>query len=132
MMNAKKVKKFVRYSNFHITNAASKYNLHVNGFTGTLADALKGNNMNKFSTFGSGNDNRSDFNCASLCFGSWWFDNDCFGAPLNGKYYSGGKMAIVSHSKNILSYTGIHWPSTGFNGGSDSLIFTEIKVRRKL
>ena len=35
MMNAKMKKKSVRYANFHITNAATKYILHVNGYTGT-------------------------------------------------------------------------------------------------
>ena len=39
MMNAKRVKKFVRYGNFRITNAAARYILHVNDFTGALADS---------------------------------------------------------------------------------------------
>ena len=50
-------------------------------------------------------------------------------ANLNGKYYSGGKMAFDIASDNILIATGIHWSTTGFNGGSDSLIFVEMKVR---
>ena len=38
-----------------------------------------------------------------------------------------------SYKNDILSNSGIHWlKSAGFNGGSDSLIFTEMKVRRKL
>ena len=40
-------------------------------------------------------------------------------------------MAIDVYSKNILINSGIHWYSNGFNGGFDSLIFTEMKVRRK-
>ena len=131
MINAKKVKKSVRYTNFHITNAASKYTLHVNGYTGTLADALKPHNRQKFSTFDSDNDSRSTANCASWLFGGWWF-TDCHDSNLNGKYYSGGKMAIDYDSKNILIYTGVQWLSNGFNGDSDSLVFTEMKVRRKL
>ena len=32
-----------------------------------------------------------------------------------------------------LSWTGIHWHTAGFsNGASDSLIFSEMKVRRNL
>ena len=93
MMNAKKIQKSVRYANFHIANAATKYTLHVNGFNGTIDDALKYNNRQKFSTFDSDNDIWSIVNCASRYFGGWWF-KACFRAHLNGKYYTGGKMAI--------------------------------------
>ena len=131
MINAKKIRKSVRYANFCITNAATKYTLHVNGYNGTLYDALKLHNRHKFSTFDSDNDSDSVANCASLLFGGWWFI-DCYRSNLNGKYYSGGKMAIDYDSKNILIYTGVQWLSNGFNGNSDSLVFTEMKVRRKL
>ena len=131
MMNAKKVKKSVKYRNFHIANAATKYTLHVNGFTGTLTDALKLNDWQKFSTFDSDNDSSSSRHCASKYFGGWWF-NGCYLTHLNGKYYPGGKMAIDSYKNDILKDSGIHWQSYGFSGDSDSLIFTEMKVRRKL
>ena len=130
MMNAKMIKKSVKYANFLIANAATKYTLHVNGYNGTLVDALKPHNRDKFSTFDSDNDIYSK-NCASVFFGGWWFNN-CHQSNLNGKYYSAGKMAIDAHSKNILTSTGIHWVSNGFNWFTDSLIFTEMKVRRKL
>ena len=130
MINAKKIKKSVKYAHFYINNADFNYTLHLNGFTGTLADAMKLNNNQKFSTFDSDNDNYIG-HCASAHFGGWWFD-DCYHTHLNGKYYSGGKMAIDRDSNNILYATGIHWKSTRFNGFSDSLIFTEMKVRRKL
>ena len=68
MMNYKKIKKSVNYADFHITNAVAKYTLHVNGYTGTLADALKRHNRQKFCTFNSENDNRSTANCASEFF----------------------------------------------------------------
>ena len=131
MMNAKKIKKSARYANFHITNVATKYTLHVNGYTGTLDDALKRQNRQKFSTFDSDNDSSSTRHCASQYFGGWWF-NDCYNTHLNGKYYSGGKMSIDSYKNDILTDSGIHWSSSGFNGAHDSLIFTEMKVRRKL
>ena len=56
MMNAKKIKKSVRYANFHINNAVNKYALHVNGYTGTLTDQLRPHNGIKFSTFDLDND----------------------------------------------------------------------------
>ena len=131
MTNAKKIKNSARYANFHITNAATKYTLHVNGYTGTLTDALKYHNRQKFSTFDSDNDSDSSRNCASLLFGGWWF-NACHNSHLNGKYYSGGKMSTDYEGKNVFIHTSIHWYSNGFNNRYDSLIFTEMKVRRKL
>ena len=64
-MNAKKIKKSVRYSNLHITNAAAKYTLDVNGYNGTLIDTLKYHKREKFSTFDLDNDSHSTKNCAS-------------------------------------------------------------------
>ena len=64
-------------------------------------------------------------------FCGWWFYG-CYASNLNGKYYSGSKMSFNIHSKNIPVHSVIHWKSNGFNGGSDSLIFAEMKVRRKL
>ena len=98
MVNAKKIKKSVRYANFHITNAATKYTLHENGYTGTLDDALKLHNRQKFSTFDSDNDSSSMYHCASNFLvrgggGCWWFQG-CYSTHLNGKYYSGGEMSI--------------------------------------
>ena len=45
--NVKKIKTSVIYSNFLITNAVTKYTLHVNGYAGTLADALRLHNRQK-------------------------------------------------------------------------------------
>ena len=103
----------------------------MHGYTGTLNDALKWHDRQKFSTFDSDNDGSSTADCVSKLFGDWWFFH-CNDSHLNGKYYSGGKMAIDVNSKNILIYTGIHWYSNGFNDYTDSLIFTEMKLRRKL
>ena len=64
MMNAKKIKKSVRSADFHIINAASKYILHVNGYTVSLSNALQQHNRQKLSTFDSDNDSISTFNCA--------------------------------------------------------------------
>ena len=70
MLNAKNSRKSVKYANFHITNAAPKYTLHVNGITGTVFDEFKYHNRKKFSTFDSVNDSASTGNFASLFFGS--------------------------------------------------------------
>ena len=105
MINDKKITKFVSYQNFHITNSVTKYTLHVNGFTGTLTDALTTHNRKKFSTFDADNDDRSDSHCASVYSGGWWFAvHSCHATHLNGIYYNGGKMAVYPSSKNILPY----------------------------
>ena len=73
-------------------------------------------------------------NICEECFGTWWFNefNSCRYSNLNGKYYSGGKMSFDIYNRNILSYSGINWYSNGFSRDSDSLIFTVMKIRRKL
>ena len=82
-MNTKEIKKSVRYANLHITTATAKYALHVNGYTGTLNDALKYHNRQKFSTFDSDKNSHSRNNCASQLFGRWWF-KACHDSHLNG------------------------------------------------
>ena len=114
MMNTKKAKRSVRYANFHVNNAINKYTLHMNDFSCTLSDALKLHNKQKFSAFDSDNDSNSKENCAVKYFGGWWFA-DSYTIYVKGKYYSGGKMAIESFSKNVLFATVIYWYSNGFN-----------------
>ena len=117
-------------------SAATKYTLNVDGFTGNLRDALKEHNKRSFSTFDVDNDGNPGKNCGFLFRGGWWFRNYfCYKSHLNGLYYSGGKMGIDVHNKNIpATFSGIHWLSHGFNewDGRDSLLFTEMKVRRKI
>ena len=81
----------------------------MNGFNGTLDNALTLNNKQKISTFDSDNDSDSTCHCCAFkYFSGWWFA-DCFSTPVNGKYYPGGKIAIDKDSENILTFTGIHW-----------------------
>ena len=89
ILNAKKIKKYVRYANFHTTDDVTKYNLLVNGYTGTLNDEVKHHNRQKFSTFDSDNDAHFTTNCASIIFRAWWFNgfNSC-----QYSLYSGDKM----------------------------------------
>ena len=68
MMNAKKIKKSVKHADFHITNATSKYTLHLNGVNGTLENALEQNNRHRFSTIESHNDSHQH-NCPSTYSG---------------------------------------------------------------
>ena len=63
--------------------------------------------------------------------GDWWFA-DWHATDFNGKYYSGGKMDFGANKEVDLTFDGIHCYSDGFNVFTVSLIFTEIRVRRKL
>ena len=90
------------------------------------------NNRQKFTTLDIDNDINTQTNYAVKYFGRWWFDK-CYSAYLNGKYYSGGKMSHDADGTTPLSWTGVHWQTAGFsNGALDSLIFSEMKVRRNL
>ena len=68
IMSATKIKKSIKYADFHITNAASKYSLHANGFNSILADTMKRHNRQKISTFDSDNDSFSK----KLCINVFW------------------------------------------------------------
>ena len=77
-------------------------------------------------------DVKPNANCALKYFGGWWFDA-CYAVHLNGKYFPGGRLSMIEDGSVPLSWTGIHWWTTGFNNGtSESLITTEMKVRRNL
>ena len=136
IINDKKTKKHVKYANFHIVKVSTKYSLHVSGFTGDLFDRLKGHNKELFSAFDAGNDGNSLRNCAFQFCAGWWFHRTfCYNANLKGFYCSVDKIGIDMNNRNIpVEYTGIHWLSDGFNmwDDKDSLLFAEMKVRRKV
>ena len=50
------VSKFAQYSNFYVGNEASKYKLHISGFTGDATDEMKYHNGMMFSTKDRDND----------------------------------------------------------------------------
>ena len=131
MTNNKNVKRYAKYGNFNIGNAATKYMLHISGFTGTVSfDGLSHHNAKMFSTYD--NDNvKSGINEAMNFSGAWWFFYDGYHSHLNGLYYPAGKMSPNRQGTNIPEWTGIHWHLATFNTGKDSLTFTEMKVRRK-
>ena len=113
MKNNKNIKQHAKYKKYQIGNEDTRYSLYVNDHTGTATNELMALNTNEFSTFDNDNDQNPVGNC--------------FAANLNGKYYQGGKM-----TKSQIA-TGIHWNgANSFSSHSNSLIFTEMKVRRRL
>ena len=114
---------YAQYSTFNIGDSTTEYTLNVGGYSGTAGDALNGvgehylNGM-KFSTKDNDNDNTAD-SCAIVYKGAWWF-NLCMQSHLNALYHP--------NSRAVIDWTGILWYD--WKGGTYSLKFTEMKVRR--
>ena len=125
MKNLKGVYQHVKYKEFEIANENRQYLLHVGKYSGTATDELKINNGQRFTTFDNDNDVHSTANCGDAYKSGWWFKN-CFTGNLNGIYHSGGKVTVAA--------SGMHWGAkTPFSDYyENSLLFTEMKVRRNL
>ena len=114
------VRKYARYSYFHVEGNSVNYKLHHGGYSGTAGDSLTaGQSANgmQFSTWDHDNDQRSSDNCAAGFGGGWWF-RSCFSAHLTGLYRCG---ALKHH------WYGVIWAT--FRGGSHSLKYTEMKMK---
>lgn len=63
------------YSRFSIGDANQKYILRLGTFlnSGGAGDSMKEQNLTKFSTFDSDNDETPDRNCAAEYRSGWWF-----------------------------------------------------------
>ena len=113
------VRKYARYSYFHVEGRSVNYKLHISGYSGTAGNSFREvvdlNGM-QFSTLDRDHDQRSD-NCAAYYGGGWWFNN-CFRCNLNGPYICG---AVQKGWVGMIWYT--------FRGGSNSLKYTEMKIR---
>jgi cysteine-rich repeat protein len=79
---------YAAYSSFSVASAANKYNMLVNGFSGTAGDSLSGHTGYSFSTWDNDND-ASSVNCAATYAGAWWYSG-CHTSNLNGLWGSTG------------------------------------------
>ncbi|XP_072421602.1 tenascin isoform X3 [Chiloscyllium punctatum] len=101
------------YDRFLISDAKSRYKLHVGGYNGTAGDSLSYHQGRPFSTRDRDND-VAVTNCALSYKGAWWYKN-CHKVNLNGRY--GAK----SHSQGVNWF---HW-----KGHEHSIAFVEMKLR---
>jgi len=108
---------YAHYTSFSIASESDKYALSVSGYSGTAGDSLSSHNGKPFSTKDRDHD-ASDFNCAEVFTGAWWFKNGCFNSHLNGKYQAAGGSFPL--------YVGPVWQ--GFNGVK-AVKFAEMKLR---
>ena len=119
------VRKYARYSYFHVEGSSVNYKLHISGYSGTAGDSFNrgsgSHNLNgmQFSTWDRDNDRWSGASCAAYGggLGGWWFST-CFYCNLNGPYVCG----LVQRSE-----IGVLWQNLG--SSSRSLKYTEIKMR---
>ena len=131
LINWKNVKRYAKYKKFQIGNADTNYMLHVGDFTGTVTDELKAHNLKMFSTFDKDNDGDASGSCATRHHGGWWFSG-CYRVNLNGLFYPGGDMNIRSNVNIKFYQTSIHWFTPNFSNSDESLIYTEMLIRRCL
>ena len=115
------VRKYARYSYFHVEGSSVNYKLHISGYSGTAGDGfttVRNLNRMQFSTRDRDNDNKYSGNCAASHggLGGWWF-NSCFYCNLNGPYNCGDLQQIDA---------GVIWAT--FRGFSHSLKYTEMKI----
>ncbi len=115
------VRKYARYSYFHVEGSSVNYKLHVSGYSGTAGDSFNGwtdetTNGMQFSAWDRDHDGGS-INCAAKYDSGWWFNN-CFRCNLNGPYICG---AVQSTWYGVIWYT--------FGGRAHSLKYTEMKMR---
>ncbi|XP_059850449.1 tenascin-R-like isoform X8 [Hypanus sabinus] len=101
------------YDKFSISDARSRYKLHIGEYRGTAGDSLTYHQGRPFSTRDRDND-VAVTNCALSYKGAWWYKN-CHRVNLNGKY------GATSHSQGINWF---HW-----KGHEHSIEFVEMKLR---
>ena len=113
------VRKYARYSYFHVEESSVNYKVHFSGYSGTAGDTFTsgGHNEMQFTTWDRDNDKRSTANCAEQYEGGWWF-HSCHGCHLNGPYICGD---VQTNALGVIWYA--------FRGHSHSLKYTEMKMR---
>ncbi|XP_043575879.1 tenascin isoform X3 [Chiloscyllium plagiosum] len=101
------------YDRFLISDAKSRYKLHIGRYNGTAGDSLSYHQGRPFSTRDRDND-VAVTNCALSYKGAWWYKN-CHKVNLNGRY------GAESHSQGVNWF---HW-----KGHEHSIAFVEMKLR---
>ncbi|XP_061194792.1 angiopoietin-4-like, partial [Saccostrea echinata] len=78
-------KAFAKYSSFSIGNESQKYNLTLDGYSGTAGDSFGQHSGGLFSTKAQDNDSWGK-SCAVVYKGGWWFKS-CLNCDLNRPYH---------------------------------------------
>ena len=86
---------YAKYGRFVVASLSQQYRLSVEGYSGTVGDAMAGHNGMRFSTKDKDNDRYSGQHCAQDYRGGWWYKY-CHNANLNGLY-------------SVRDNTGVRW-----------------------
>ena len=108
--------RYAKYSRFSVTNSSRNYTLAIDGYSGTIGDAMKLNNGRQFSTYDVDNGPPwSDCNCSCVAKwgGGFWFPPAAvaFKAAIttsaNFVWYdiSGGYSPLLSVDVSLLCHT---------------------------
>merc|ERR1712127_1005537 len=108
--------RYAKYSSFSLTDASTKYQISVSGYSGDAGDDMSGMNGYPFSTHDQDNDSWSS-NCVVSFKGAWWY-TACHSSNLNAVYHNGAHSSYAD---------GVNWHS--FKGHHYALSKTEMKVR---
>ncbi|OXA38733.1 Angiopoietin-related protein 7 [Folsomia candida] len=111
-------KKYAMFDTFRVANVRTKYNLTVDGYTGTAGNSLIRSNGQQFSTYDKDNDGWIK-NCAADRRGGWWY-GFCSDANLNSIYHNSGEMEKAA--------VGVHW--NDWRGTKYSLKKVQMKIRK--
>ena len=74
---------WAEYSNFVVTSEATKYLMHVDGYSGNWINAFSIHDGGMFTTYDSDNDNHPTENCAVVNGGGFWWTALCVYCGVN-------------------------------------------------
>ncbi|XP_023031622.2 fibrinogen-like protein 1 [Drosophila willistoni] len=91
----------VRYTHFKIGDETKQYELESLGeFRGMIDNRMALGIGQKFTTYDRDNDLDRGWNCATVFYGAWWYD-ECGSPNLNGRYYTS-----ATNSRDSMSWNG--------------------------
>jgi len=93
--------RYAVYSSFVVASEASKYLMHMAGYSGNWEDAFSSHNGAKFTTYDSDNDAHATLNCADHMGGGFWW-TACGSCGVNTPLSSGFRWSTRSSGFNLL------------------------------
>ncbi|CAC5407843.1 Fibrinogen-like protein A,Ryncolin-4,Angiopoietin-related protein 7,Ficolin-3,Ficolin-1-B,Techylectin-5A,Ficolin-2,Ryncolin-1,Tenascin-R,Fibrinogen-like protein 1,Angiopoietin-1,Tenascin-X,Fibrinogen C domain-containing protein 1-A,Tenascin-N,Ryncolin-3,Tenascin,Techylectin-like protein,Fibrinogen C domain-containing protein 1,Ryncolin-2,Techylectin-5B,Microfibril-associated glycoprotein 4,Ficolin-1-A,Ficolin-1,Fibrinogen C domain-containing protein 1-B,Angiopoietin-4 [Mytilus coruscus] len=100
--------RYAQYQSFTIGDAASKYKISLNSYSGDAGDSLTYSNNMPFTTYDQNNNPPSNYgNCAVFFHGAWWHLR-CTHSNLNGGYLAGEHQSFAD-GVNWFTWRGFHY-----------------------
>ncbi|XP_063417900.1 ficolin-1-like [Mytilus trossulus] len=100
--------RYAQYQSFTIGDAASKYKLSLNSYSGDAGDSLTYSNNMQFTTHDQENHEATSYvNCDVNFHGAWWYRN-CHHSNLSGGYLAGEHQSY-GVGMNWYTWRGWHY-----------------------